>query len=543
VVNANPPSISPDADRRQRRVLFIVPPYYVAPSGNTIRKSVRSFVAFPYGALTLASYIRKACRHSPQVRLLDLNLSSIDQVPETLEQTLREFAPDIVALSMAFDISYSHIGPIAHTIKEIDSRTLVVMGGPAVTVSLEEIISEQPDIDALCNGEGELAMRDLVDADDGLAALNSTPWVTHNHVGLPSWRTVEDLDEVIDVDYDLVDTQRYSMKEAFSPFASEGQNGSPSRQFFIVTSRGCPFKCVFCAEPSFHGKSMRFASVDGVIDHVRRIVDQYNMNVLTIYDDQLLIDRKRAKELFHRLAEFNLRIEMPNGVTLAYIDEELASLMRQAGVRTIFLAIESGSDHVLHNIIRKPLKSSLVGPIVTILRDNGIFVQAFFINGFPGERDIDRSMTLEKIKEWGIDWALFNFATPLRGSELYRKAKENGWLDEKYQKIGATDMTSVILNVPGLDPKQIEEETYYMNLDVNFVNNFRMRSGDYDTASRSFEEVLARHPRHPFAHYFLAKCRQTMGQDEDAERHMKTFLELIAEDGEWMKAARHFSLA
>lgn len=541
MLTATPSSISPNADRPQRRVLFVVPPYYVAPSGSTIRKSVRSFVAFPYGALTLVSYIRKACRHTPQVRLLDLNLFPIDQMQETLEQTLREFTPDIVGLSMAFDISYSHIGLIACTAKEINPSTLVVMGGPAVTVSLSEIISEQPDIDALCNGEGELAMRDLVDADDCRAALRNSPWVTHDHDGVPSWRTIDNLDDVIDVDYDLVDTQLYNMKQAFSPFASEGDE--PSRQFFIVTSRGCPFKCVFCAEPSFHGKSMRFASVDAVIDHVRRMVDQYGMNILTIYDDQLLIDRKRAKELFSRLVEFNLRIEMPNGVTLAYIDEELAALMRQAGVRTIFLAIESGSDHVLRNIICKPLKSSLVGPTVKFLRDNGIFVQAFFINGFPGERDIDRAITLEKIKEWGIDWALFNFATPLRGSELYRKSKENGWLDEKYQKIGATDMMSVILKAPGIDPKQIEKETYYMNLDVNFVSNFRMRNGDHDTASRCFEEVLARHPRHPFAHYFLAKCRQTTGRNEDAELHMKTFRDLIAEDGEWMEAARHFGLA
>lgn len=542
MLEARPSSLPHNAAGPRRRVLLVVPPYYVAPSGSTIRKSVRSFIAFPYGALTLASYIRKTCHRFPEVRLLDLNLSPIDQMQETLEQTLREFAPDIVGLSMAFDISYPHIGVIAHKVKEIAPRTLVVMGGPAVTVSLQEIISEQPDIDALCNGEGELAMRDLVDADDYRAALAHSPWVTHGHAGIPSWRTIENLDEAIDVDYDLVDTQRYSMKEAFSPFASERQSES-SRQFFIVTSRGCPFKCVFCAEPSFHGKSMRFASVDKVIDHVRRMVAQYDMNVLTIYDDQLLIDRNRAKELFRRLAEFNLRIEMPNGVTLAYIDEELAALMRQAGVRTIFLAIESGSDHVLHNIIRKPLKSSLVGPTVKFLRENGIFVQAFFINGFPGERDIDRATTLEKIKEWGIDWALFNFATPLRGSELYRKSKENGWLDEKYQKIGATDMMSVILKAPGIDPQQIEKETYYMNLDVNFVNNFRMRSGDYIMASRCFEEVLARHPRHPFAHYFLAKCHRNMGRDDDAERHMSTFRDLVAEDGEWMDAAQHFGLA
>ena len=76
----------------------------------------------------------------------------------------------------------------------------------------------------------------------------------------------DDLDNIIDVDYSLVDIDAYSMKEAFSPFTKFTES---SKQFFIVTSRGCPFKCVFCAEPSFHGANMRYASVDRVVEHVR----------------------------------------------------------------------------------------------------------------------------------------------------------------------------------------------------------------------------------------------------------------------------------
>ena len=89
---------------------------------------------------------------------------------------------------------------------------------------------------------------------------------------------------------------KYNMKEAFSPFSSI-KNSEKIRQFFLVTSRGCPFKCVFCAEPSFHGKSMRYADIDVLINHIDHLVQKYNMNVLTIYDDQILL-RASLKTLF-----------------------------------------------------------------------------------------------------------------------------------------------------------------------------------------------------------------------------------------------------
>ena len=138
---------------------------------------------------------------------------------------------------------------------------------------------------------------------------------------------------------------------------------------------------------------MRYASVDLIIEHVAPLVKDYGLNVLTIYDDQLLLNRDRAKDLFRKLAQFNIRIEMPNGVTLSYIDEEMAVLMRKAGVDTIFLAIESGSKRVLKEIILKPIAFSRIKPTVDLLRDNGIFACAFFVIGLPGETDAEREET------------------------------------------------------------------------------------------------------------------------------------------------------
>ncbi len=530
---------------KPKTVLLIVLPYMVEPTRETKSKGVRSYLAFPYGLLTVASYAKKYAEITPQISILDLNLYTLDEIQGVLSEHLAN-KPDIVGISFTFDVSYRHVKDITKQIKDHDDKTVIVMGGPAATVSYTEILEQQEHIDAICYAEGELAMCRLIDSEDPMEELTKHPWVTTKSLAsirAPMTKYVDRLDDDIAIDYSLVDIAAYSMKEAFSPFASY-RNDVGVRQFFLVTSRGCPFKCVFCAEPAFHGKAMRYASLDSIIDHVEFLTNEYGMNVLTLYDDQLLLNQQRAKELFRRLAQFKLRIEMPNGVTVVYIDDEMAHLMKEAGVDTIFLAIESGSDYVLREIIKKPLIVSKIRPTIEALQRNDIFVQAFFIIGFPGEREQDRQDSLAMIKSLGLDWSLFNFATPLRGSELHRICRENGWIDEKNLGIGDVDMSSYIIRAPGIDPEHITKQIYMMNLEVNFVENHRMQIGDYETAARCFQEVVDRHPDHPFAHYYLAKAYSMMNRRTDvvAQSSLR-FNELVGEDKDWLSHVDTYGLS
>ncbi len=541
----NEEMIPDTAAPRSVSVLFVILPYTIDASADSSKKGVRSFLAFPYGVLTIASFIRANSRCLTDINILDLNTVAPSDVRSSLQQALACYKPDIIGLSLMFDVSYKHVQGVSRTIKAFDPSIHLVLGGAAATASYDEILEEQPDIDAICYGEGELALTALVDAEEPKREFENDPWVTRESLlagKTPGSVNVENLNRVVEVDYDLIDIGAYSMQEAFSPFATSCQH-KEVRQFFIVTSRGCPFKCVFCAEPSFHGKSVRYADVDTITRHIATLVSKYGMNVLTIYDDQLLLDKRRAKELFRKLAPFKLRIEIPNGLTAMLIDEELAELMKAAGVDTVFLAIESGSEPVLKNIIRKPIRLDRIQPIVKFLQEAGIFVQAFFINGLPGEREEDRQATLGFIQEVGIDWSLFNFASPLRGSELYRICKENDWIDKRFLKIGNLDMTEYVIRAPGIDPEHIQTQTYQMNLEVNFVNNHRMKTGDYSTAAHCFEEVIRRHPSHPLAHYYLAQAYASMGRDEQiVAHHRERFDRIVSEDPSWQVHAAHFGL-
>ena len=189
---------------------------------------------------------------------------------------------------------------------------------------------------------------------------------------------------------------------------------------------------------------MRYAALEVIEDHIKYLVDSYAMNVLTIYDDQLLLNHKRAKEFFRILAKYNLRVETPNGLTAAYIDDEMAALMKAAGMDTVQLAIESGTEHMLRNVIKKPLRLNKVAPVVESLHRNGLFVQGFFVMGIPGEREQDRTETAQFIKDVGLDWGSFSLAAPIRGSELYDICVKNKYIPGNL-KIGEYELGSYII--------------------------------------------------------------------------------------------------
>ena len=525
------------------KIVFVIPPY-LGDKVEAIRPTkLRSFFAFPYGVLCLASYINRATSGAHEIKIIDLNQFSADQGQSHFADVLNNFRPDIVGISVMFDVSYKHVGGLAAAAKAANPESKVILGGAAVTTAWDIILDDQPFVDALCYSEGEVAFTRLLESDDPQKELLVDPWVTRQSIvegRKPKTKHLENLNEVIPIDYSLINADDYGMIEAFSPFRKAKDD--EVKQFFIVTSRGCPFKCVFCAEPTLHGGSMRYASLEVLENHVKYLVDTYGMNVLTIYDDQLLLNHKRAKEFFRMLAKYNLRVETPNGLTAAYIDEEMAALMKAAGMDTVQLAIESGTEHMLRNVIKKPLRLNKVAPVVDILHKNGLFVQGFFVIGIPGERDQDRVETAQFIKDVGLDWGSFSLASPIRGSELYDICVRNKYVPDK-MKIGEYELGTYIIRAPGLNPETIPQIAYRMNLDVNFVNNRRMRIGDYHVAARCFEDVIDRYREHAFAHYFLAKAYEIIGgNDAKVAENLKRYNSIVAKNDTWRSHAEYFGL-
>ena len=490
-------------------ILFVVLPYV---------KEAHTFLGCPYGLLSVATYNKDLAN----IKIIDCNTwEEMDDL--RFLDILREFNPDIVGFSMMYDNSYIHLGHMLDVVKQDhDSCCLTLLGGAAASYSYEEILSEVEYLDAICYGEGEKPFRDLLEfwerPRDVEFLSNHPSWITKKSLKRkqkPVTFFIQDLDNVVDLDYSFVDVSAYDTYQAFSPFVDHNKK---HKQFFLMTSRGCPMVCTFCSNSKIHGKKMRFTSVDRIINHIEFLVECHGMNVLTIYDDQLLIDMPRAKRLFKRLAKFNLRIECPNGLSASFIDDEMAKLMRAAGMDTVYLAIESGSEYVLKVLMHKSLALSQAKLAVKALQENGIFVLGFFVMAMPGETSEHRKETLQFIKDTGLDWASLQMATPFRGSKLYDMCIKNNWITKDTSKEISTKAGGIfietVINIPGIDSQEINREVYEINLNVNFHNNYRMKIGDYKTAVKCFKEVLRRYPEHEWAKHYLEICKKRIKENE-----------------------------
>lgn len=543
-----------DVAKRARRVLFLVPPNitfedFVDPPANVsaITKGSRSrqygplVTDVPLGIVSLSAYLKK---FAPVVALaIDFNVELYRS--DTFEfgdfktyfckhlasNECQTFAPDFVAISAQFTPTYNSVIDLADSCRFLFPGAMILAGGNLPTSMYRECLEDSPEIDAICYGEGEKAMLGLIQAERADRFLESCDtWITRKKLLDPGFTPAKDfileLDEIPFLDYDILDLEGYRLNPTSSHFAvsenyiarearprhlgkgpgegdAEGQLSLP-----IMTSRGCPYHCTFCAAHNAHGRQMRRYSVKRVAQDLAIMKQKYGISGVVIQDDHFMGGKERPYEIVRALKDLGLKMFFQNALAIFALDPPFLALLKEAGVHELILPIESGSERVLREVMRKPLKLDMVAPVLANCRNAGIFTDCNIIVGMPGETPADLSQSREYLKTIYADWFSILIAMPIPGSEMFGICEANSYF--KTTPLRANYKRAVI-ETEHMTAEYVQYMAYLMNIELNFVFNSNLRLGNFALALESFGNVVRVKPDHAIAHYYAGLCLENLG--------------------------------
>lgn len=537
-----------------KKILFLVPVHisyesYISPPKNarTVIKNGRIVNSLatdlPLGLLSISAYLKKYL--SLDVRLVDFNVevSALDRFnyPDfatfakqyLTEHFAADFTPDIIGISSLFSPSYQNFIELGETVKGIWPDAFLVGGGNIPTNSYQHIHQTGGfrSFDALCFGEGEKPMLGLIEAESPESYVESAEsWITARKLEdffIPKHDFIVDLDEIPFYDYALCDHGRHSLNPVMTSYAAH----SDSMGYHIMTSRGCPFHCTFCASHQVHGRKMRFHSTERVFADIRRLVDQYSANTLIFQDDHFMADKARVLKILEFIEQEKLNAIFQNGLTLYSLDYETLSAFKRAGVNQLVLPLESGSEKVLKYQMKKPLKMSISRQVTEDCRKLDIYTNANVLIGLPGETRQDIEEARLNLRSIPANWYHVVCASPVVGSEIHKIASEKGYI---LGNVLGADYRTAVINTPDFSADYIQDMQYVFNLELNFLYNSDLRLGNLSTAETGFLNVLNLRPDHLMANLCLSYVHAKRGDEGKAAEHLARCHEYHA-DGGWEK--------
>jgi anaerobic magnesium-protoporphyrin IX monomethyl ester cyclase len=196
----------------------------------------------------------------------------------------------------------------------------------------------------------------------------------------------------------------------------------------VITSRGCPYSCIFCSGHRMFGPKVRFRNPGLVVDEIEKLQRDFGLEKINIVDDTFTFNHNHARAVCEEMLRRNLKIKWSVFARVDRISEDLAQLMKQAGCEWVLFGVESADEGILKTI-RKGITLDEVRRGVRIAAEAGINVFNSFIFGLPGESwdTALKSMTFgdEFYQKYGARYG-FHILSPLPGTELYERAKDYG---------------------------------------------------------------------------------------------------------------------
>lgn len=366
--------------------------------------------------------IAAVVRDIVEVKIVDAQIHNMSE--ETFRKEIEDYQPDYVGISLLTSEYAAIMDTAAEIVKTVDPNIVVIAGGVHVTVNYDKVI-QNTNIDYACRGEGEYFLRELLLYLEGKGEPVSKGLVYRDANGgvvAQEKASVDKIEELPWPAYDLMDFELY-----VNAVPRYGSNRYPELPgLSMIITRGCPYDCTFCQVETISGRNVRMRDPEDVIEELLFLKERYGIRSMTFFDDNFLLPKKQMKKLLQLMIDKKLDLKwQAAGTSIWVLDDEFLELMQASGCTLITVALESGSERVLHDIIRKPIKHiERIPDIISKVHEKGIWVCANFIIGSPGETWDEIQQTVRFAETCGADYVKFYVAVPLRGTEMYDMAKK-----------------------------------------------------------------------------------------------------------------------
>ena len=317
------------------------------------------------------TYVAAACeRAGAEVRIFDYIVRKYS--PEKLAEEMASFRPDVIGTT-SVTMNYKKAASILKDAKQIDPDVITVFGGPHVSFDWTNTLSDYPETDLVIIGEGEQTLAELVPH-----IKDRNAWKLIRGIAFRDGNGIitktEDRPLMEDID-DLPLPSRHLL-----PMSRYQALGFPVS---IITSRGCPNKCIFCLGRKMVGFKVRHRSTRRVVDEIEDIL-AYGFDFINIADDLFTANKKRVVEFCDELKRRNLKFRWSAFARVNTVDYDTLKLMKEAGCHAVSFGIESGNPDMLVRV-RKGITLDQARHAVEACRKAGVTAHASFLAGLPGE--------------------------------------------------------------------------------------------------------------------------------------------------------------
>jgi len=368
----------------------------------------------PIPPLSLSYLAAVLQKEDIEVEILDLLVAK--NSPSKIREKLEEYQPQVVGATCV-TLNYPTAARDLKVCKDFDPRIITVLGGPHASFALKETLLRAPWIDVLVIGEGERTLVDLVRALERGAGFGQVPGIAFREDGR------------------VVKTEPQPLIGSLDEFPLPARHLLPLSKYraidapcTVITSRGCPYKCIFCSGPSLFGRRVRFRDPKLVVDEIEYILKDLGFKKINIVDDTFTLNHRHAREVCEEILRRGLKFQWNVFARADTVNEDILKIMREAGCAWLLFGVESASPEILKTI-KKGTTTDVVRKGVKLTTEAGIKVFNSFIIGLPGESPETAQQSLAFAQELDRDYGAkygFHLLSPLPGTELYERPRDYG---------------------------------------------------------------------------------------------------------------------